>query len=90
MDVLITIVLIAITPLCLFVIALLHPPAASAMGKHTGIVIAVSIAGAFILAFAFHDVVVAPCRATTHIPLPTTSAIFTLPSTKIVESGASG
>jgi glucan phosphoethanolaminetransferase (alkaline phosphatase superfamily) len=65
MSFLITIVLVGIVPLCLYLIALLHPPAASAMGKHPGIVIAVIIVGTLLVAMAFHDVVIAPCRATT-------------------------
>jgi glucan phosphoethanolaminetransferase (alkaline phosphatase superfamily) len=65
MSFLITIVLIGIVPLCLYIIALLHPPAASAMGKHPGIVVAVIIVGAFLVAMAFHDAVIAPCRAMT-------------------------
>jgi hypothetical protein len=66
MSFLITIALVGIVPLCLYIIALLHPPAASAMGKHPAIVIAVIIVGAFLVAMAFHDVVIAPCRATTN------------------------
>ena len=34
MSFLITIALVGIVPLCLYIIALLYPPAASAMGKH--------------------------------------------------------
>jgi glucan phosphoethanolaminetransferase (alkaline phosphatase superfamily) len=65
MSFLITIVLVGIVPFCLYIIALLHPPAASAMGKHPGIVIAVIIVGTLLVAMAFHDVVIAPCRAMT-------------------------
>jgi glucan phosphoethanolaminetransferase (alkaline phosphatase superfamily) len=65
MSFLITIVLVGIVPFCLYIIALLHPPAASAMGKHPGIVIAVIIVGTLLVAMAFHDVVIARCRAMT-------------------------
>jgi len=65
MSFLITITLVGIVPLCLYIIALLYPPAASAMGKYPGIAVAVIIVGAFLVAMAFHDVVIAPCRATT-------------------------
>jgi len=65
MDILIAIVLTAITPLCLYLIALLHPPTASAMRKHTGIVLAVSIVGAIVLNVAFTLLAIDRCRATT-------------------------
>ena len=65
MSFLITIVLVGTVPLCLYIIALLYPPAASSMWKHPGIVIAVIIVGTLLVAMAFHDVVIAPCRAMT-------------------------
>ena len=64
-DFLIAIVLTGIMPLSLYVIALLHPPAASAMAKHTGIVLTVGIVGAIVLNVAFISLVIDPCRATT-------------------------
>ena len=86
MSFLITIVLIGITPLCLYVIALLHPPAASAMGKHTGIVLTVIIVGAIVLNFAFIFLVVEPCRATTR-PHTVTDNLGNFYTTEYKDSG---
>lgn len=65
MSFLIVLGVLGITPLALYLIAKLHPPAAELMQKYPGIVVAAFIVGGFVLSFAFHEIVVAPCRATT-------------------------
>ena len=86
MDILIAIVLTAITPLCLYVIASLHSPAKSAMAKHTGIVLAVSILGAIVLNVAFTLLVIEPCRATTR-PHTVTDNLGNFYTTEYKDSG---
>lgn len=64
-EIIVLIAVIGTIPFCLYVLTLLYPAAAPAMSKHPSILLTAIIAGAFILSFAFHEIVVAPCRATT-------------------------
>jgi hypothetical protein len=56
------------------------------MAKHPGLVLTVCIVGAIILAWVFHEAVVAPCRATT-VPHTVTDNLGRFYSTEYKDSG---
>jgi hypothetical protein len=72
-GIIITLALLGIIPLGLYLAAQFSPATARPMRDHPGIVLAAMITGTALLFFAFHVVVVDPCRATTNLHTVTTN-----------------
>ena len=86
MGFLIEIALLGIIPLGLYVITLLHPSSASAMGEHPKFVLTLIIVGTVLLNLAFGILVTEPCRATTS-PHTVTDNLANFYTTEYNDSG---
>ena len=86
MGFLIEIALLGIIPLGFYVITLLHPASASAMGEHPKFVLTLIIVGTVLLNLAFGIFVTEPCRATIS-PHPVTDNLGNFYTTEYKDGG---